>query len=485
MLIVPVVEGLNWRRPPPVTLALIVLNCLVFFLYQAGDSAREERALRAYAESTLPALEMPAFEARLREKNPQLAERASNAPPQALVGLMESDEDFMRDLHAGLIVKPEHPKYAQWRADRARFEGLLAEVSYRKYGFTPAKPSVLTAFTSMFLHGSLMHLVGNMVFLFIVGVAVESAMGGSWYALLYVATGLAGDGLHMLVHPGSPVPSVGASGAISGLMGLFTVVFGLREVNFFYWLVFFFGFKPLRGIVVLPVWIAWELVQFFANRGSHVGYMAHAGGLISGALLGFVVMKRFSGRRVEAFHEQRAQEAFDKAEYERARTLAAKLDFKGAGTVFARLAERFPAEAELMKQWYAVAKSDPASDSFHGAVNHIMALPRPDAATRAFQRQVFADYLARAKPQPRFDPHALAAGGLVFARAGDIDDAERVAEILLKLAPAEPRLLALWEALAAALGESPGDGEKLRKAKRYRAMIGAQARAKRSPVAPA
>src|SRR5689334_3535108 len=243
----------------------------------------------------------------------------------------------------------------------------------------------------------------------------------------------------MLVHPASAMPSVGASGAISGLMGLFTVVFGLHRVNFFYWLIFFFGFKPLRGIVVLPIGIGGEIVQFVWDRGGHVTYRAHAGGLISGALLGFLVMKRVSGKRVEQFHAQREQEAFDKAEYEKARALAAKLDFKGAGTVFARLAARFPGEAEMMKQWYAVAKADPASESFHGAVNRILELPRSDGATRGFQRQVFADYLARARPQPRFEPRALAAAGLTFARAGDIDDAERAAEILLKVAPSEPR----------------------------------------------
>ncbi len=480
MLIVPVVEGLNWRRPPPVTVALILANFLVFFLYQTGDAAREAKALQAYFDSSLPAFELPAFAARLRAAKPQLAKQIESADPRLLVRVMESDEAFMRELHAGRVVTPQHPRHAQWKEDRARFEALAGEISYRKYGFTPAEPRLLTAFTSMFLHGDLTHLLGNMVFLFIVGVAVESALGSFWYLLLYLATGLAGDALHMIVHPASTMPSVGASGAISGLMGLFTVVFGLRMVNFFYWLLFMFGFKPMRGIVVLPVWIAWEFLQYALDKHGGVGYMAHAGGLMSGALLGLIVMKHFSAKRVEQFHEEREQEAFDKVEYEKARALAAKMDYKGASTVFARLAERFPAEAELVRQWYAVAKHDPAAEHYHRVVDKILALPKADAALRSFQRQVFADYLSRARPQPRLQARTLATIGIALARAGDLEEAERAAEALLKQAPGEPRLPALWEALAHALAQSPGDEARLKKAKRYRSLASAHAKAKDS-----
>ena len=478
MLIVPIVEGLDWRRPPPVTVALILLNCLVFFAYQTGDTAREAKALEAYMSSTLPRVELPAFKERLRETHPTLAPFVDKADPGILVQRMAGDEAFMRDLHAGRIVTPQSPAYAQWKADRARFEALEGEVSYRKYGFTPADPRPVTWLTSMFLHGDLMHLVGNMVFLFIVGVAVESALGGSWYALLYIAGGLAGDTLHYLVHPASTIPSVGASGAISGLMGLFTVVFGWRLVNFFYWVLIFFGFKPMRGIVVLPIWIGWEVLQYATHKNSNVGYMAHAGGLIGGALLGLLVMRRFAAERVEQFHGEREQEAFDKAEHERARALVAKLDFKSANTVFARLAQRFPTEAPLLREWHAIAKADTASDAYHDVAAKILALPRADAALRNFQKQMFNEYLEKAKPAPRLDPRVLAGAGIAFARAGALAEAERAAQIVLKQAPGEPRLAALWEALAHALAQATGDEASLKKAKRYRALMSAQAKAK-------
>jgi membrane associated rhomboid family serine protease len=476
VLIVPVVEGLDWRRPAPVTVALILINCLVFFLYQAADAAREQKVVDAYFASSLPALELPAYAKRSSGTHPPLARQIERAEPQRLFAKMHADEAFMRDLRAGRVVTPAHPGFAQWQSDRARVDALLATISSRRFGFTPAEARAPTWFTSMFLHGDVMHLVGNMVFLFIVGVAVESALGGGWYLVLYLAAGLAGTALHLAVHPASTIPSVGASGAISGLMGLFTVVFGLRKVNFFYWVLFLFDFRRMSGIVVLPVWVGWELLQYALDRDGRVGYMAHAGGLMGGALLGFAVLNRVSGKRVETFHAQRETEAFDRAEYERARALVAKLDFKAASTVFARLAQRFPAETELLRQWHAVAKTDPAGAHYHEVSGRILAVAKADAALRGFQRQVFSQYLDIAKPQPRLVPGTLAAIGIAFARAGHVAHAERAAEVLFRQAPGEPALEALWEALAHALAQASGDEDSLGKAKRYRALIGARAR---------
>jgi hypothetical protein len=204
---------------------------------------------------------------------------------------------------------------------------------------------------------------------------------------------------------------------------------------------------------------------------------------MGGALLGLAVTKRFAVARVEQFHGERDQEAFDKAEYERARALVAKLDFKAASGVFARLAQRFPEEEALLRQWHAIAKSDTGSDAYHRSVSGILGLTKGDAALRVFQHQVFNEYFANAKPAPRLDAPVLAGIGLQFARAGELADAERAADTLFRQAPVEPRLAVLWEALAHALDKVPGEGNPA-KAKRYRALIGARSRAART-VRPA
>ena len=495
MLIVPVVEGLDWRRPPPVTLALILLNCLVFFLYQSGDDERKQKAFAAYFASSLPRLELPAFAQHLRDTNPKAVERVEKATREGawdaperlargpvaewlLMG-MSNDEAFLRELRAGKVVTAQHPQYAKWREDRAKYEALEGQLSFRKYGFTPVDPRPVTWVTSMFLHGDLMHLLGNMVFLFIVGVAVESVVGSGWYIALYLLGGLAGDALFFAAHAGSTVPSVGASGAISGLMGLFTVLFGTRKVNFFYWVFVFFGFRMMPGLIVLPIWIGYELLRFFTERESSVGYMAHAGGLIGGALLG-LVFRKVRGERVETFHEQREQEAFDRAEYDRARALVAKVDFKGAATVFARLAARFPTQVDLLRQWHAIAKFEPAGEHYHRVVSLILALPKPDGPTRQFQRQVFTEYCDKAKPAPRLSPDLLGRIGIAMARSGHLPEAERAAESLLRAAPGDAQLALLWDCLAEGHAKIAGSPSSLKRAKHYRALIGAQAKARES-----
>jgi predicted Zn-dependent protease len=238
---------------------------------------------------------------------------------------------------------------------------------------------------------------------------------------------------------------------------------------------FVFGFRAMPGIVVLPIWIAWEVLQYLTDTGSSVNYMAHAGGLIGGAVLGMAVTKRLSaGRRVEEFHRQREQEAFDRAEYERAQALVAKLDFEGANSVFARLAERFPHEIELLKQWYAIAKADPADEHFHRVVSRILTLPKADGALRDFQRAVFVEYFEKAKPAGKLEPRVLARIGVEFAQMGML--AERAADVLFRQAPQEPRLAALWSALAQAFSQRSGDAASLAKTKRYRALLSAQAK---------
>ena len=489
MLIVPVAEGLNWRRPPPITALLILLNFFVFFVYQSGDDGRERRAQQAYFDSSLPAIELPLFVEHVKESDPRAAvavqravdavasstDRRSPAASAWLLHHMQDDSAFMRELRtarAKAAANPAYaPAYARWSIDRANFETLWGKLSWRRFGFTPAESRPVTWISSLFLHADVMHLVGNMVFLFIVGVAVESALGAGWYLALYLAGGLAANVLFFAINPNSEIPLVGASGAISGLMGLFTVIYGLRQVRFFFWALFFFGFRNLPGLVVLPVWIGYELIQYLFDRGSRVAYIAHAGGLIGGALLGLLAVRRLSRQRVVAFHEEREHEVFDKAEYARARALVSKLDFKAASAAFSRLAQRVPDDDDVLREWYAVAKSDPAGEAFHRVCGLIIARPRPAVEVRNLQARVLVDYLERARPEPRLPSELLAKIGLRMAQHGELAAADRAAEALLRVAPGDDSLPELWDALARAFARRTGEVESGVKAARYAALI--------------
>jgi membrane associated rhomboid family serine protease len=150
-------------------------------------------------------------------------------------------------------------------------------------------PIWLTILSSMFMHGGWLHLAGNMLFLWIFGDNVEHRIGHFNYALFYVAAGVVGSLAHILVDSGSVIPSLGASGAISGVLGAYIVLFPTNRVT-----VFVFRFlMPVPAIVAIGMW---AVLQFINGLGAFavteetggVAYMAHIGGFVAGVVGGLI-----------------------------------------------------------------------------------------------------------------------------------------------------------------------------------------------------
>lgn len=137
--------------------------------------------------------------------------------------------------------------------------------------------------TSMFMHGSLMHLLGNMLFLWIFGNNIEDSLGGIRFILFYLLAGIAASLIHTLFHPLSLTPVLGASGAISGVMGAYLVLYPRARIRT---LVFLFILVTTVDIPAAVFLIVWFLFQFFyAGGGEGVAWLAHVGGFITGILL--------------------------------------------------------------------------------------------------------------------------------------------------------------------------------------------------------
>jgi membrane associated rhomboid family serine protease len=148
---------------------------------------------------------------------------------------------------------------------------------------------VLTLFTSMFMHGSLLHLGGNMLFLWIFGNNVEDSMGPVKFVAFYLLGGLAADAGQILVHMGSDVPSVGASGAVAGVLGGYLLLFPGARVVTLVFIIFFFTILELPAILFLGIWILQQAVFAYfdllqPSGGGGVAYFAHLGGFIFGLL---------------------------------------------------------------------------------------------------------------------------------------------------------------------------------------------------------
>ena len=149
----------------------------------------------------------------------------------------------------------------------------------------------LTLFTSMFMHGGLMHLGGNMLYLWIFGNNVEDRLGHIQFLFFYIIGGLVAALSHVFFDPSSQIPMVGASGAISAVLGAYMLAYPKARVVVLFWIVFFVRFIRVPAILMLGVWFVMQLSGFFndmSSEGGGVAWLAHIGGFIAGVVLGFV-----------------------------------------------------------------------------------------------------------------------------------------------------------------------------------------------------
>ncbi|MCG5052065.1 MAG: rhomboid family intramembrane serine protease [Myxococcales bacterium] len=170
--------------------------------------------------------------------------------------------------------------------------------------------NVLTPVTSMFLHGSWMHLLGNGLFLWVFGNNVEDSMGRLRFVAFYLLCGLAAAAAQIAVNPASPVPMVGASGAIAGVLGAYLVLYPRVRVNILFIFFIFIRIIPLPAYLVLLWWIGFQLLAGLPQLNSMkseisggVAVWAHIGGFAAGVLM----VKLFENRR--SVKERRRQRA--------------------------------------------------------------------------------------------------------------------------------------------------------------------------------
>ncbi len=169
----------------------------------------------------------------------------------------------------------------------------------------------LTPLTSMFLHGGWGHLLGNCLFLWIFGNNVEDSMGRFRFVVFYLLCGLAASAAHVLSGPASPVPTVGASGAISGVLGAYLVLFPKVKVRILVPIIIFFTVIRVPAFVVLLLWFAFQVIAGLpalspvdADVSGGVAVWAHVGGFLAGVLLVKLFQNPVLIQRRLALHEQ-------------------------------------------------------------------------------------------------------------------------------------------------------------------------------------
>ena len=245
------------RTVPVVTILLILINVAVYFLVQPRTGTDEVRVgeTRVNVDASLGfSLEYAAVPCELTQGRP--------------LGLQEIRATFQQGDDTSCDDDDPEPR------------------------LFPDKNVWLAALFSMFLHGGLLHLGGNMLFLWIFGNNIEDRLGPVRYLLFYLAAGVIATGAHVLVQPDSTIPVVGASGAIAGVMGAYLIWFPNAPIL----TVFFFILILVREIAAKWLLAFWFVLQFFTSPNAGVAWVAHVGGFVFGVAVALLMKAGGGGR---------------------------------------------------------------------------------------------------------------------------------------------------------------------------------------------
>ena len=455
MLILPLDRPIDWRRPPVMVFALLLLNVGIYFGAQLDDRRAEAEAFQWYYESGLAEIELPHYRDWLlahgdREFVDAHDDRLQE-PASPWLGRMLADGAFLQALDNGEIIAPDDPEYSRWRSLHDGFVSRLEQSKTMAWGLKPAVNEPATWVAHMFLHGGVLHLVGNMVFLVAVGFLVEMALGSLMLLGLYLLAGFGAAGLFVLVNPGQAIPLVGASGAIAGLMGLLAVVYGRQRIRFFYFIGVYFDYVKAPAIALLPLWLGYELYQFVgADERNPIAYSAHIGGLVTGALAATGI--RYGTSLIDhGYIREREREETIEAQLEDVRDAIRALRPEAGRPLLQRLQREFPDDPRILQAAWELARLDPASEAVHRAAGDIFTQPGDNPDSREWILATWRDYRQRARPKPRLSRHAMDRLAEHLLMAGEIDEARALVRPMLRHPERFRRAAELGGRLAVAL----------------------------------
>ena len=428
MIIIPTEKHIDWRRTPIILIALIGLNIIIFSFYQSGDSLKIDRSVGQYVNDDYLDLEWPAYQKFLTSqgKTEQLNEFQSfydQGDHYQLAYWLLSDAAFAD--HFGERREALYPRVRDyyWQ-QRDELHQQLASVSVVAYGFNSQQFNPLTLITYQFLHGDLLHLVGNMFILAVCGFAVEASIGHGLFLLFYLLAGTAGALLYGAFNTG-PSSLVGASGAISGVMAMYLGIFRLRRIEFFYWIFVFAGYFRAPALFILPVYIANELLNYVNQPDSNVAFMAHTGGFVVGAVL-VLVTNNLKHPVIDQAYIEEDQEV---PAAQKARALIyqylEKFQFESALAEIERFQSRFGDDFELSRMH--IVLSAQLGKPYEDALKRLLNWP---SVSQRQLRQLNALWRETPELLAILDDDALAKLGVKFLQLPDRSYAEAICEQL-------------------------------------------------------
>ena len=426
MYIIPLEVKPSLRNVPLVTLLLIAINIMLFAWHDAYDHKIYDKGLEYYSSSGLDRDEFPVLKEYLM-KNPRfdwpedLFENAESNPRirSRMAAIAYYSRDFSEYIKDRRIEKvkadPAYlPLYNAWLERRLELDRIRASSVSGRYAYTPADNKPVTWITCMFLHGSWEHVVGNMLFLLLFGWGLEFILGSMLYLFVYIAAGVIATLTHGIFNAGSLTSLVGASGAVSGVMGAYVGYFGLRKINFFYNFGFYFGKLRAPAIAVLGFYLVKELYgTFFAN--DNVAYLAHFGGFIGGAGLVWALSHlqkqytkskgasdakdtpvKFGSQEFHHYKEKENELARLQTHFLSISQSKEQLDLDSAERKMFKALEEFPTDTILWKSLYDTASIRIHSKSYQqttlAIIKHFLKLKALTEEQSSFLVEMLVDY---------------------------------------------------------------------------------------------
>ncbi|MCK5310845.1 MAG: rhomboid family intramembrane serine protease, partial [Desulfobacteraceae bacterium] len=345
---------------------------------------------------------------------------------------IEKDKSFLEKLHNDEIITKKDENYFEWKALRENYESQAAQVIFSEYGFKPVFHRPFTFLSHMFLHGGLGHLIGNMIFLWIAGCLVEAGSKREYYITAYILSGFSAVVFFWLLNFDSVRPLVGASGAISGLMGIITTLYGTKKIKVFFYVGFYFNYLRAPAIILLPIWVGKELWSYLYGGPSSTAYMAHVGGFLGGAVLGYLNIKLFKLINHDALTEQRRSKT---PEYlEKAMECSGRLEFDEARGILEQAYKEAPEDTIILEQLFKTVKADPESKQFHLTTKRVLGLLSKNQSNYSLVDKIYNEYTELVKT-PKLPAQLFIRLCSIFSTLGQTEKAEKILALFLKRKP--------------------------------------------------
>jgi tetratricopeptide (TPR) repeat protein len=227
-------------------------------------------------------------------------------------------------------------------------------------------------------------------------------------------------------------PLIGASGAISGLIGAYTLLYGKKKIKVFYSLGVYFNYTKVYAVVLLPVWIGKECFELFFGGPSQVAYVAHIGGLGSGALLGYLNLKLLHRVDEDVFRED-PKEGIGSL-LESALQKVGSLDLSGARPLLEQVLEKDSNNLDALTHLFNIDKLNPQAEDFHRTAARLLLRLSTDKENRQRLYDIYREYKNLAKPL-RLHPDLLFRLSSIFSTQGHPEESEKIIAMFLQKYP--------------------------------------------------